>query len=173
MPDLYVDPLTSIVGGLVTLRLLFKRVHGFQETTTGTEGAVFWHVVTQLASNFRLSHRGVRKAGGMSYDVPAIQSQNRWGNVEIWAWLLGFYGAILLIGFPIAVPLFVIAYNKFYGARWVTASPSSSEASSTASSNTFYMSPGPSPYSFDPQHADLVVLDFRAERGRGPVRSQE
>ncbi len=57
----------------------------------------------------------------MSYDVPAIQSQNRWGNVEIWAWLLGFYGAILLIGFPIAVPLFVIAYNKFYGARWVTA----------------------------------------------------
>jgi len=31
------------------------------------------------------------------------------------AWIIGFFAAILLLGFPIAVPLFVLAYLKLQG----------------------------------------------------------
>ncbi|MFQ5850316.1 MAG: hypothetical protein ACE5JU_06965 [Candidatus Binatia bacterium] len=84
-------------------------------------GGAFILALVQLASDLRLSHRRTPEAGGISFDAPVIQSQYRWGNIEIWAWLLGFYGGILLIGFLIAVPVFVFAYAKTYGARWVIA----------------------------------------------------
>lgn len=53
------------------------------------------------------------------FDMPATAAQSKWGNVEIWSWIVGFYVLIVTIGFPIAVPLFVIAYSKFYGASWL------------------------------------------------------
>lgn len=35
-------------------------------------------------------------------------------------WLLGFFGGIWLLGFPVAVPIFVFAYLKFQGREsWV------------------------------------------------------
>lgn len=58
---------------------------------------------------------------GISFDAPAIQSTSRWGNLEIWGWIVGFYVAIRLIGFLTAVPLFVFTYAKVYGARWFLA----------------------------------------------------
>lgn len=33
-------------------------------------------------------------------------------------WLVGFYLCIRLVGFTLALPLFVLAYAKTYGARW-------------------------------------------------------
>jgi hypothetical protein len=51
-------------------------------------------------------------------ETPAAVAENKWGNVEIWSWIIGFFLLIQLVGFPIAVPLFVLAYSKFYGARW-------------------------------------------------------
>jgi hypothetical protein len=52
------------------------------------------------------------------FEMPIAESENKWGNVEIWSWIVGFYLLIVTIGFPIAVPLFVLVYSKFYGARW-------------------------------------------------------
>ena len=66
--------------------------------------------------------RGGEEAGGIHFDAPALQSSGRWGNLEIWGWILGFYAAIRIIGFPTAVPLFVFGYAKTYGAGWLLAS---------------------------------------------------
>jgi hypothetical protein len=51
----------------------------------------------------------------LTMEAPAAQSESRWGNFEIWGWILGFYAAIHVIGFPAAVPLFVFSYTKAYG----------------------------------------------------------
>ena len=36
-------------------------------------------------------------------------------TLAIFSWILGFFFAILLLGFPIAIPLFVFLYLKFQG----------------------------------------------------------
>ena len=59
------------------------------------------------------------KSKGIAFDAPALKPEGRWGNLEIWGWILAFYAAIHLIGFPAAVPLFVFAYARAYGASWV------------------------------------------------------
>jgi hypothetical protein len=56
-----------------------------------------------------------------TFEVQAIEHQGRWGSLEIWAWLWGLFFAIHLIGFPIALPLFVFLYVKLYGGSWLTA----------------------------------------------------
>ena len=64
----------------------------------------------------------LRKSGAATtrsqFEMPLPANDTRWGNVEIWCWIVGFYLLIVIIGFPIAVPLFVLAYGKFYGAGW-------------------------------------------------------
>jgi hypothetical protein len=55
------------------------------------------------------------------YEVQAIEHQGRWGSLEIWAWLWGLFFAIHLIGFSLALPLFVFLYVKLYGGGWSTA----------------------------------------------------
>jgi len=76
--------------------------------------------LSQLGMDFwGISHQPV-KAEGMSFEVPLLETGSRWGNLEIWTWLIGLYAAIWLVGFPIAVPLWVFAYSKFYGSHWIT-----------------------------------------------------
>lgn len=76
--------------------------------------------LSQLGMDFwSISHQPA-KAEGMSFEVPLLETGSRWGNLEIWTWLIGLYAAIWLVGFPIAVPLWVFAYSKFYGSHWVT-----------------------------------------------------
>ena len=53
------------------------------------------------------------------FEMPTMAVESKWGNVEIWSWIIGFYLLIVLVGFPIAVPLFVLSYSKFYGASWL------------------------------------------------------
>ena len=55
------------------------------------------------------------------YEVQAIEHEGRWGSLEIWAWLWGLFFAIHLIGFEIALPLFVFLYVKLYGGGWLCA----------------------------------------------------
>jgi hypothetical protein len=54
----------------------------------------------------------------LTMEAPAMGAESRWGNVEIWAWLLGFYAAIHIVGFLAAVPVFVFSYTKSYGGKW-------------------------------------------------------
>jgi hypothetical protein len=79
----------------------------------GSLGVVLavWQFVLDLRNN-----DGAQKRSQL--EAPVAEAENKWGNVEIWSWIVGFYVLIILIGFMIAVPLFVLAYSKFYGARW-------------------------------------------------------
>jgi hypothetical protein len=55
-----------------------------------------------------------------SSDVPPDVAVRR--TVAVVAWMVGFYVAIILIGFPRAVPLFVLAYLRVQGReRWIIA----------------------------------------------------
>ena len=54
----------------------------------------------------------------MSADVPAAVASRR--TVLTVAWMVGFFAAIALIGFPYAVPLFVFLYLKVQGREgWI------------------------------------------------------
>ena len=72
----------------------------------------------QLGLDARKSAASVQRS---QFEMPLAESESKWGNVEIWSWIVGFYVSITTVGFPIAVPLFVIAYSKFYGASWLLA----------------------------------------------------
>jgi hypothetical protein len=76
----------------------------------------------QLGTDFKSIFREPAKVEGIVFEAPLPDvGDARWGNLEIWSWLIGLFLVILLVGFPIAVPLFVFAYSKFYGSRWITA----------------------------------------------------
>lgn len=77
--------------------------------------------LTQLAKDYRAIHAEGNGIVRPTFEVAAIEHAGKWGSLEIWAWLWGLYLAIHLIGFPIALPLFVFAYVKFYGGGWLTA----------------------------------------------------
>ena len=75
----------------------------------------------QLAMDIKALHNTESPVMRPTFEVQAIQHQGRWGSLEIWAWLWGLFFAIHLIGFPIALPLFVFLYVKLYGGSWLTA----------------------------------------------------
>ena len=75
----------------------------------------------QLRLDFRAARAEDAKILRPTFEVQAIEHQGRWGSLEIWAWLWGLFFAIHLIGFPIALPLFVFLYVKLYGGSWLTA----------------------------------------------------
>ena len=74
----------------------------------------------QVVSEFKSARRSRESPVGFTFETPRLETTGRWGNLEIWAWILGFFAAIHLVGFLVAVPLFVLAYSKFYGAGWPT-----------------------------------------------------
>ncbi len=75
----------------------------------------------QLGMDFRAIFHQPDKAEGLSFEVPMPETgDSRWGALEVWSWLTGLYVAIWFASFPVAVPLWVFAYSKFYGSRWIT-----------------------------------------------------
>src|SRR5262245_15304241 len=81
--------------------------------------------IVLVLAQLRLDYRAARADDGKilrpTFEVQAIEHEGRWGSLEVWAWLWGLFFAIHLIGFPIALPLFVFLYVKLYGGSWVTA----------------------------------------------------
>jgi hypothetical protein len=77
-------------------------------------------VALQLRNDLRAWRRQEVEIIRPTYEVQATAHQGRWGSLEIWAWLWGLFFAIHLIGFPIALPLFVFLYVKLYGGGWLT-----------------------------------------------------
>jgi Tripartite tricarboxylate transporter TctB family len=58
-------------------------------------------------------------AKAMDFQLSVNEKSLRRTAVAI-AWMLGFFAAIVLLGFPIAVPLFVLLYLKLQGGEgWV------------------------------------------------------
>jgi hypothetical protein len=78
-------------------------------------------IAVQLASDVKAMRADEARITRPTFEVQAIEHQGRWGSLEIWAWLWGLFFAIHLIGFRIALPLFVFLYVKLYGGGWLTA----------------------------------------------------
>jgi len=80
-------------------------------------------VVAQLVLDYGRADGEV--ASKLDYEIPSFQDTDsktsHSGAMAIWGWLFGLLIAIYLIGLPIALPLFVFAYAKFYGAKWFIA----------------------------------------------------
>src|SRR5688572_29733776 len=57
--------------------------------------------------------RGETKDFQMSHDLPDREILRRTAVAA--AWIVGFFAAIVLLGFPVAVPLFVFLYLKLQG----------------------------------------------------------
>ena len=77
--------------------------------------------LVQLALDFKAARAEGSKVARPTFEVQAIEHEGRWGSLEIWAWLWGLFFAVHLVGFPIALPLFVFLYVKSYGGSWLTA----------------------------------------------------
>jgi hypothetical protein len=69
----------------------------------------------QISRDLRLQKTAQDRS---AFEAPQIATEGKWGNIEIWSWIVGFYLLIISIGFMLAVPLFVLTYSRFYGARW-------------------------------------------------------
>lgn len=118
----YEGILFTLAVGLVLLWAL-RVAHGWDELRASIIIFVLGGVgvclaAVQLVMDLRRGHGG-EPAGGVHMDAPLLRSGSRWGNIEIWAWILGFYAAIRIIGFPATVPLFVFVYAKTYGGGWL------------------------------------------------------
>jgi hypothetical protein len=75
-------------------------------------------VIVQIVTDLKSMAPGAIRAEALSLEVPAFESSSRWGNFEIWGWIIGFLVVIQLIGFLYAIPLFVFLYTKCYGGSW-------------------------------------------------------
>jgi hypothetical protein len=108
---------TVFIGAVVAGALWFAREWPIRASigilVLGSIGLVL--AIWQLALDARKPHASTKRS---QFEMPIAESATKWGNVEIWAWIVGFYLLIVTIGFPVAVPLFVLAYSKFYGAGW-------------------------------------------------------
>lgn len=69
--------------------------------------------------------RGDRPKPRLEMELPTHEDTdpraNLLGTFEIWGWLIGLMVAIRIVGLPLALPLFVVVYAKWYGARWLLA----------------------------------------------------
>jgi hypothetical protein len=64
------------------------------------------------------TERGETKDFQFSHELPEREVLKRTAVAA--AWILGFFAAIVLLGFPLAVPLFVFLYLKLQGKeRWL------------------------------------------------------
>ncbi|MGH8430613.1 MAG: tripartite tricarboxylate transporter TctB family protein, partial [Solimonas sp.] len=59
------------------------------------------------------TERGATQDFRMSHDLPDREILKRTAAAA--GWIIGFFAAIMLLGFPLAVPLFVFLYLKFQG----------------------------------------------------------
>lgn len=72
----------------------------------------------QLILDLTPARPGSPAGRGAVLDTPEVGSGSRWGTLEIWGWMVGFFLAIHIVGFMAAAALFTFAYAKIYGAKW-------------------------------------------------------
>jgi len=72
--------------------------------------------------------RGILARGESGTTAVRDEADNGEGTGESWyryalvgAWVVGFFLAVYLLGFIIAIPLFVLSYMKTHGTKWRTA----------------------------------------------------
>jgi hypothetical protein len=113
---------TSVIGVVLLGALYVAKDWPFRASIIilllGGVGVIL--ICVQLAADYRSMRMEGSKIVRPTFEVQSIEHQGRWGSLEIWAWLWGLFFAIHLIGFTVALPLFVFLYVKLYGGSWLT-----------------------------------------------------
>ncbi len=93
---------------------LFPLVIGIPVFVLSTADALW----VLLGRGAQATERGEIKDFQIAQDVPERVALGRTANAT--GWIAGFFAAIVLLGFPIAVPLFVFLYLKLEGREgWI------------------------------------------------------
>jgi hypothetical protein len=74
--------------------------------------------LVQIVADLKSMTAGAVRSQALDLEAPAFESSGRWGNLEIWLWIIGFLALIQLMGFLYAIPLFAFFYTKGYGGGW-------------------------------------------------------
>ncbi len=86
----------------------------------GSAGLVM--VAAQLMLDLGRNRKPAEEAR-LAFEIPPFEEGEpgafRHGAAEIWAWLIGLLAAVLVVGLPVALVLFVFLYMKTYGAGWL------------------------------------------------------
>lgn len=75
--------------------------------------------LAQLISDVKSLARGSAQSPALTLEAPALDTNRRWANLEIWGWVIGFLALIQLMGFLYAIPAFTFLYIKTYGGGWL------------------------------------------------------
>lgn len=79
---------------------------------------VFLMAVTEFFINLLQKGEGVGDAAGFDFKLSDGDADSRTAlrrTTTIFGWIFGFFALILLIGFPIAIPIFFLVFYRIYG----------------------------------------------------------
>ena len=78
---------------------------------------VFLMALTEFFINLLQKGEGVGDAAGFDFKLSDGDADSRTAlrrTILIFGWILGFFALILLIGFPIAIPIFFLVFYRIY-----------------------------------------------------------
>ncbi|MEW6671313.1 MAG: tripartite tricarboxylate transporter TctB family protein [Thermodesulfobacteriota bacterium] len=79
---------------------------------------VFFMAVTEFFINLFQKGEGVGDAAGFDFKLSDGDADSRTAlrrTLSIFGWIFGFFILILLIGFPMAIPIFFVVFYRGYG----------------------------------------------------------
>jgi hypothetical protein len=79
---------------------------------------VFLMALAEFFINLLGKGEGLKEASGFDFELSDGGADSRTAlgrTLHICAWIFGFFALILLVGFPIAIPIFFIVFYRFYG----------------------------------------------------------
>ena len=79
---------------------------------------VFLMALTEFFINLLDKGEGIGDAAGFDFKLSEGDADSRTAlrrTIHIFGWIIGFFAMILLIGFPIAIPIFFLVFYKVYG----------------------------------------------------------
>ena len=118
--DLFTMFIIAVLVGAVAIASQWELRASIIILVLGSVGALF--ATAQLLMDLFPRERATAGPARPTMELPIFDDtdpkSSLRGTLEIWGWLLGLVAIIRIIGLDLALPLFVLVYARFYGARW-------------------------------------------------------
>lgn len=120
LSDLFTVFVIAVLAGAVAVASQWQLRASIIILVLGSLGVVLATAQLVMDLFFRASAKAAEATPKM--ELPSFDNADPkatfHGTLEIWAWLLALLALIKLIGMQFALPVFVVAYTRFYGASW-------------------------------------------------------